>query len=91
MENFIVCGKPFSEKKMKNHLARGSMEYMPSNLKWYKRDGLLTYTDQPKYNEYAKNPQQYVDKIKFTSFDIIHSSVTNRAMNKTKKGIQNDK
>ena len=31
-------------------------EYTPNNLKWYERDGLLTYIDQLKYEEFSSNP-----------------------------------
>ena len=46
--------------------------YAPSNLKWYKRDGLLTYIDQLKYKEFIENPDEHFQIAKVINFGIIH-------------------
>ena len=46
---------------------------MKSNLKWYKRDGLLTYIDELKYKEYSVNADLYISRVNVVNFDMIHS------------------
>ena len=48
-------------------------EYMPENLPWYERDGLMTYIDQIKYKEYAENKDEYLKNVEVVNFDIIHN------------------
>ena len=47
-------------------------EYTPNNLEWYERDGLLTYIDQLKCEEFYSNPEQYFKKAEIINFDIIN-------------------
>ena len=42
-----------SEKKTVNKYAP---EYVPSDLKWYEREGLLTYIEQLKYSDFSRDP-----------------------------------
>ena len=46
--------------------------HAPWNLKWYERDGLLTYIDQLKYNEFIKNPDNHFQRARINNFDLIH-------------------
>ena len=39
-------------------------EYVPSDLKWYERDGLLTCIDQIKYQHFNKDTDSYLKKAK---------------------------
>ena len=48
-------------------------EAVPSNLKWYERDGLLTYIDQLKYERFNSDPDKYLEKAQVINFDIIHN------------------
>ena len=96
-QTFNVIIISLSKKKIENHLARESVEsdvqignsivprFVLSYLKCSEQDSPLFCIDQVKYSECAKNLQQYVDKIKFTKFDMTHNSVSNRQINKTEK------
>ena len=42
-------------------------EYMPENLPWYERDGLLTWYDQVKCKEFLEDPDAHF-KNKKTEF-----------------------
>ena len=46
-------------------------EYVLSNLKWYERDGLLTYIDQLKCNRFLADPDKQFQEIKVIKFDMI--------------------
>ena len=48
-------------------------EYVNTDLKWFERDGLLTYIDQLKYRKYSSNSNNYVANANIINFDIIHS------------------
>ena len=48
-------------------------EYVPSDLKWYERDGLLTYIDQSKHEHFTKDLDGYLKKAEVVNFDIIHN------------------
>ena len=42
-------------------------------MKWYDRDGLLTYFDQLKYQEYSKDTDSYLSRFNVVNFDMIHA------------------
>ena len=46
--------------------------YVSPGLKWYERDGLMTYIDRPKYEKFEKDRDSYLQNAKITDFDIIH-------------------
>ena len=46
-------------------------EYVPSDLKWYKKDRLMTCIDQLKYQEFIKNTSGHFQNTQIVSFDII--------------------
>ena len=46
--------------------------YVKENLKWYEKEGLITYIDQLKYKEFQKDRDAYINQTKITNFDIIH-------------------
>ena len=48
-------------------------EAVPSNLKWYERDGLLTYIDQLKYKRFTSDSDKYLEKAQVINFDMIHN------------------
>ena len=50
-------------------------EYVLSNLKWYERDGLLTYIDQLKCNRFLADPDKHFQEIKVIKFDIIYKTI----------------
>ena len=46
--------------------------YVPPDLKWYERDGFLTYIDQLKYSGFMPDPDDYLKKATVINFDMIH-------------------
>ena len=47
-------------------------QYVALDLKWYERDGLITYIDRLKYERFEQNRDSYLNNVKITNFDIIH-------------------
>ena len=47
--------------------------YFPEDLKWFERDGLLTYVDQIKYSEFSSDPDKYLKQAEVVNFDMIHA------------------
>ena len=49
-------------------------EYIPRNLKWYERDGLLTYIDKLKCNpdKHLEDPDKRFKETKIINFETIH-------------------
>ena len=48
-------------------------EVVPSNLKWFERDGLLIYIDQLKYERFISDPDKYLEKANVIKFEMIHN------------------
>ena len=48
-------------------------KYVPEDLPWYEREGLLTYIDQMKYKEFISDPDAAVKNTKVINFDMIHT------------------
>ena len=48
-------------------------KYVPENLPWHEKDGLLTYIDQLKYKEFLSDPDATVKNTKVINFDMIHA------------------
>ena len=47
-------------------------EYVPDNLTWYERDGLMSYIDKLKYDNFVKDTDSHFKNIHVGNFDIIH-------------------
>ena len=45
---------------------------VPENLKCFKRDGLITYTDKLKHDKFIKDIDGHFKRIEVINFDIIH-------------------
>ena len=43
-------------------------KYVPKNLKWYKRDGLMTWYDQIKCEEFLEDLNAHFQKIRNCKF-----------------------
>ena len=54
--------------------------FVKDNLKWYERDGLITYINQLEYKRFEENRDSYLEKIYITNFDIIHSKCRNEPL-----------
>lgn len=46
-------------------------EYVAQNLPWYERDGLMTWYDQIKCQEFLRNSDKHFKTGKIVNFDII--------------------
>ena len=46
--------------------------YIKDNLKWYEKEGLITYFMQREYQEFKKDRETYINRTKILNFDIIH-------------------
>ena len=46
-------------------------EYVPSDLPWYKRDGLMTWYDQRKCEDLLRDLKGHFNNMKIVNFDII--------------------
>ena len=47
--------------------------YIRENLKWYEKDGLLTYIDRLNYEKFTENRDVYLKNVQIKNFDIIHN------------------
>ena len=47
--------------------------YVKLDFKWYKRNQLLTYIDQLKYQEYERNKKKWLQDHNVINFDMIHA------------------
>ena len=48
-------------------------KYVPEDLPWYERDGLLTYIDQLKYKKFIFEPDAAVKNTKIINFNMIRA------------------
>lgn len=51
------------------------LEYLPENLPWHERDGLLTCYDQSKPKDFLEDPDAYFKNKKIVNFDFIYKSI----------------
>ena len=56
----------------KNFVTKYVLEYVPDNLPWYERDGLLTYIDQLKYKKFCENRDEHFLNTEVVNFDVMH-------------------
>ena len=47
-------------------------EYISDNLPWFERNGLMTYIDKLKYDNFVKDLDSHFRKMQIINFDIIH-------------------
>ena len=63
-------------------------EYVPSNLKWFERDELLTYIDELKYSKFSRDPDKYLKEVEVLNFDMIHARCRDDKQSVTDKQYQ---
>ena len=63
--DYIICRKKFDNAFVP--------KFVPKKLKWYKRDGLLTWYDQTKCEEFWEDLDAHFQKLQIANFDIINS------------------
>ena len=66
-----------SAKKLKKEKKMNSMniyvpKFVPKDLPWYERDGLITQYDQMKCKDFLRNTNNHFREAKIVNFDIIH-------------------
>ena len=62
--------------------------YVKDDLKWYERDGLMTYIDRLKHERFEEDRDSYLSKAKIVNFDMIHASCRGQTREKSKKYYQ---
>ena len=68
--------------------------YVKPDLKWYERDGLITYIDRLKYERFEKNRDMYFTNVLVINFDIINNQIKKTPLKKSikeYKTIKNEK
>ena len=60
-------------------------QYTKENLKWYERDGLLTYYDLLKYKGRSRDSEKSLNNITVINVDITDNEWKGYRMGKTKK------
>lgn len=62
------------KKKMTNKLTNSYVpKFLPENLTWYERDGLIMWYDQGKCRDFLNDTNKHFFKAKIINFDTIHS------------------
>ena len=63
--------KETSNKKVDNYFVP---TYVPTDLPWYKRDGLMTSYEQVKCQGFLQNTDSHFQNVEILNFDIINSN-----------------
>lgn len=63
-------------------------EYVPSNLPWDERDGLMTYIDQLEYQEFIEDTDKHFKYARIVNFDIIRKEVAQTKLPKETEKYQ---
>ena len=48
------------------------LKFVPKNLPWYERDGLMTWYNQVKCEDFLRDTNKHFQEVKTVNFDIIH-------------------
>ena len=68
------------QRNLKKNLAAKNKyipKHIPDNLRWYERDGLLTYIDKLKCDRVLEDPDKHFKETKIINFEIIHQQARN--------------
>ena len=57
---------------MSNCVNNYVLEYFPKDLLWYERDGLMTWYDQVKCENFLRDTDKHFKEAKVINSDIIH-------------------
>ena len=60
---------------MTNYANNYIPKYVPDNLEWYERDGLMTYIDILKYDNFIKDTDSHFKKTYVINFDSIYRQI----------------
>lgn len=59
-------------KKKMNVAMKYVPGFVPNDVKWYERDGILTWYDQMKYERFLQDVNNHFANIKIVNFEIIN-------------------
>ena len=59
--------------------------YVKPDLKWFERDGLMTYIGRLNYERFENNRDVYLENVKVISFDIINNQIKGLPLEKSIK------
>ena len=59
--------------------------YVKPDLKWFERNGLVTYIDRLNYERFENNRDGYLENVKVTNFDMIHNQIKGLPLEKSIK------
>ena len=65
--------------------SRPIQTYALSNLKWWERDGLTTFIDSLKYEEFKIDEEKWLRNHKVMNFDLIHVECTGSELSMSEK------
>ena len=57
-------------------------EFVPSDLKWYERGGLMTWYDQVMCEQFLEDVNKYFSETKIVNFDMINKSIKEKEFQK---------
>ena len=50
-------------------------QYVKPDLKWFERDGLMTYIDRLSYERFEQDRDNYLSNVNVVNFDIINHEI----------------
>ena len=56
--------------------------YVKPDLKWFERDGLMTYIDRLAYERFEEDRDNYLENVKVIDFDIINHELKGTTLEK---------
>ena len=56
--------------------------YVKDNLKWFERDGLITYIDRLNYEIFENDRDNYLQNVNVVNFDIINHELLGTPLEK---------
>lgn len=63
-------------RRIKNNLVTSCISpYTPSNLKWYEKDGLLTYIDQLKYKDFIEKTENHFQNCEINFIEVYYFGI----------------
>lgn len=46
--------------------------FVPNDISWYERDGLMTWHNKCKCDDFLRDTDKHFREVKIVNFDIIH-------------------
>ena len=62
--------------------------YIKPDLKWFGRDGLMTYIDRLAYERFEEDRDNYLENVKVVNFDIINHELKGTPFEKNIKNYK---